>query len=121
MITLKGKLKKDGSLVNGTASSENKKRPSIRDQLLVKEVQEMEQTLPPTCEVFFENPHQLHEFKLIVTPDEGFWTGGRFVFQIFVTEDYNMAVRDDTAFISLLHYSCNSKHLTLNCPTFFCL
>ncbi|KAK6624768.1 NEDD8-conjugating enzyme ube2f [Polyplax serrata] len=91
MITLKGKLKRDGSLVNGTTSSENKKRASIRDQLLVKEVQEMEQTLPPTCKIRFENPHQLHEFKLFVTPDEGFWSGGRFVFQIFVTEEYNMA------------------------------
>ncbi|EEB10380.1 NEDD8-conjugating enzyme ubc-12, putative [Pediculus humanus corporis] len=91
MITLKGKLRKDGSLLNRTSSLENKKRPSIRDQLLVKEVQEMEQTLPPTCKVRFENPHQLHDFQLIVSPDEGFWMGGRFVFQILVTEEYNMA------------------------------
>lgn len=92
MITLKGKLKKDGSIVNVNTSLENKKRASIRDQLLIKEVQEMEQTLPPTCKVRFENPHQLHEFKLIVCPDEGFWMGGRYVFHVLVTEEYNMAV-----------------------------
>lgn len=92
MITLKGKLKKDSSLVNGTSGSEPKKRASVRDQLLVKEVQEMEQTLPPTCKVQFDNIHQLHDFKLYVTPDEGFWVGGRFCFHIFVTDEYNMAV-----------------------------
>jgi ubiquitin-conjugating enzyme E2 F len=52
----------------------------------------MEQTLPSTCRVRFEDPHQLHDFHLTVIPDEGFWAGGRFRFHIFVTEDYNMAV-----------------------------
>ena len=106
MITLKGKLRKDGSLLNRTSSLENKKRPSIRDQLLVKEVQEMEQTLPPTCKVRFENPHQLHDFQLIVSPDEGFWMGGRFVFQILVTEEYNMAVLVNLVYFydSINHY-----------------
>jgi ubiquitin-conjugating enzyme E2 F len=52
----------------------------------------MEQTLPGTCRVRFEDPHQLHDFYLSITPDEGFWAGGRFRFHIFVTEDYNMAV-----------------------------
>lgn len=52
----------------------------------------MEQTLPSTCRVKFEDPHQLHDFYLTVTPDEGYWAGGRFRFHIFVTEDYNMAV-----------------------------
>jgi hypothetical protein len=56
------------------------------------EVQEMEQTLPSTCRVKFEDPHQLHDFQLTVTPDEGYWAGGRFRFHIYVTEDYNMAV-----------------------------
>lgn len=91
MITLKGKLKKDASLVNGTTSAEPKKRASVRDQLLVKEVQEMEQTLPPTCKIRFDNPHQLHDFRLYVTPDEGYWAGGKFCFHVFVTEEYNMA------------------------------
>lgn len=105
MITLKGKLKKEeDSLLNDTSNSDAKKRASVRDQLLVKEVQEMEQTLPPTCKVWFDNPHQLHDFKLVVSPDEGFWIGGRFTFRIFVPDDYNMAVR----------YLSKSHHINWN-------
>lgn len=52
----------------------------------------MEQTLPATCQVSFNDPHQLHEFTLLIVPDEGYWIGGRFFFQIDIPEDYNMAV-----------------------------
>lgn len=52
----------------------------------------MEQTLPVTCQVTFNDPHQLHEFVLLVVPDEGYWIGGHFYFQIYITEEYNMAV-----------------------------
>lgn len=48
--------------------------------------------LPVTCRIKFDDPHCLHEFNLIVTPDEGYWQGGRFTFHIYITEDYNMAV-----------------------------
>ncbi|RZF41954.1 hypothetical protein LSTR_LSTR015578 [Laodelphax striatellus] len=69
---------------NRCGSSEERKHPnrrvSVRDKLLVKEVQEMEQMLPTTCKVKFEDPHCLHEFSLIVSPDEGYWKGGKFVF-----------------------------------------
>ena len=52
----------------------------------------MEQTLPSTCRVKFENPDALHDFYMTIYPDEGFWKGGRFVFHIVISEDYNMAV-----------------------------
>ncbi|XP_021913130.1 NEDD8-conjugating enzyme UBE2F-like isoform X2 [Zootermopsis nevadensis] len=91
MITLTRKMKKENDGHSGSSTTESSKRVSIRDKLLVKEVQEMEQTLPITCRVRFEDPHQLHDFHLTVTPDEGFWAGGQFWFHIFVTEDYNMA------------------------------
>lgn len=93
MITLNRKLKKEPSVnTNNGIHSENSKRISVRDRLLVKEVQEMDENLPATCTVHFENPNVLSEFILTVTPDEGFWHGGKFKFSIFVTEDYNMAV-----------------------------
>lgn len=91
MITLMRKQKKDSDSTGGSSMAETGKRVSIRDKLLVKEVQEMEQTLPSTCRVKFEDPHQLHDFYLTVIPDEGYWAGGRFRFHIYVTEDYNMA------------------------------
>uniref|UniRef100_A0A1B6F4U1 E2 NEDD8-conjugating enzyme n=1 Tax=Cuerna arida TaxID=1464854 RepID=A0A1B6F4U1_9HEMI len=91
MITLTRKLKKDSGETRTTTSNNTPKRVSVRDKLLVKEVQEMEQMLPITCRVKFDDPHCLHEFSLFVTPDEGFWNGGRFCFHIYITEDYNMA------------------------------
>ncbi|XP_015180274.1 PREDICTED: NEDD8-conjugating enzyme UBE2F-like [Polistes dominula] len=90
MITLRGKLKKDAEITNSKNRDYNK-RASIRDKLLIKEVQEMEQTLPVTCQVRFNDPHRLHEFTLLITPDEGYWVGGRFLFDIIISEDYNMA------------------------------
>lgn len=90
MITLTRKLKKEAE-VSHSAPTESIKRVSVRDKLLVKEVQEMEQTLPITCRVKFDNPDLLHDFHLTVSPDEGYWCGGRFCFHIFITEDYNMA------------------------------
>ncbi|XP_046996526.1 NEDD8-conjugating enzyme UBE2F-like isoform X1 [Schistocerca americana] len=90
MITLTRKLKKETDAPPNTPTDANK-RVSVRDKLLVKEVQEMEQTLPVTCKVHFDNPDILYDFTLTVMPDEGYWMGGRFVFHIHVTEEYNMA------------------------------
>ena len=52
----------------------------------------MEQTLPVTCQINFDDPNRLHEFNLIIVPDEGYWANGRFKFQIHVSEEYNMTV-----------------------------
>lgn len=90
MITLRGKLKRDAEITT-TKSKDYNKRASVRDKLLIKEVQEMEQTLPATCQVTFSDPHRLHEFTLLIMPDEGYWASGRFFFQIYIPEDYNMA------------------------------
>lgn len=86
MITLTRKLKKTSSGQPG----ENTKRISVRDRLLVKEVQEMEQNLPSTCKVHFNDPNVLCEFTLTITPEEGFWKDGKFKFHISVPEEYNM-------------------------------
>lgn len=112
MITLRSKLKKSSDAPSKKTNDDNIKPISIRDKLLIKEVsklkifiipycttknfifkvQEMNQTLLSTCYVTFEDPNCLHEFKLIISPDEGFWSGGRFYFFISVPEDYNMVV-----------------------------
>ena len=52
----------------------------------------MEQNLPSTCQVNFNDPHCLYEFVLSIAPDEGYWYGGRFYFQIHIPEEYNMIV-----------------------------
>ncbi|XP_022242911.1 NEDD8-conjugating enzyme UBE2F-like isoform X3 [Limulus polyphemus] len=93
MITL-SKLKKEAEERKGKNSHNDslisRRRASVRDRLLVKEIQEMELTLPATCRVNFENPNELHKFDLNVSPDEGYWQGGKFHFTIDIPEDYNM-------------------------------
>ena len=59
----------------------------------------MELNLPKTCRVQFDDPDKLHLFTLTVTPDEGYWLGGRFRFIIDVPEDYNIVVRLQGFFI----------------------
>lgn len=66
MITLTKKIRKAKD-----NDSQCSSRVSIRDRLLVKEVQEMEQNLPSTCNIIFPDPNLLYEFFLIVCPDEG--------------------------------------------------
>ncbi|XP_042209127.1 NEDD8-conjugating enzyme UBE2F-like isoform X1 [Homarus americanus] len=88
MITLTKKLK---SSKGGGLPDPPKKRISIRDQLLVKEVSEMESNLPEGCAAKFDDPDTLHSFHLIVTPPEGYWSGGVFAFSINVPEEYNIA------------------------------
>lgn len=95
MITLSKKLKKKTEERKPTTGSTSDhltgiRRISVRDKLLVKEVQEMEMNLPSTCCAKFDNPHELHKFELNVCPDEGFWLGGNFRFLIEVPEEYNM-------------------------------
>lgn len=52
----------------------------------------MEQNLPKSCRTHFDDPSTLHVFTLSVSPDEGFWSGGRFQFRINVPEEYNIVV-----------------------------
>lgn len=92
MITLNRKFKKENPENTNGVTVDVPKRISVRDKLLVKEVQEMNENLPTTCSVHFEDPNVFSEFILTVIPDEGYWLGGKFKFSVFVTEDYNMAV-----------------------------
>ncbi|XP_041478448.1 NEDD8-conjugating enzyme UBE2F-like isoform X1 [Lytechinus variegatus] len=97
MITLSKKLKEDaarksaGTNSKSTDLNNSTKRVSIRDRLLVKEVPEMTSSLPKTCKVHFPDVHKLHHSVLTITPEEGFWKGGKFDFEIILSEEYNIA------------------------------
>jgi len=52
----------------------------------------MEQNLPKTCQTHFDDANKLHNFWLYITPDEGYWHGGRFKFRVDVPEEYNIVV-----------------------------
>jgi len=54
----------------------------------------MAMNLPRTCHVNFEDPNKLHLFTLTISPDQGFWMGGKFHFRVTVPEEYNIQVSD---------------------------
>uniref|UniRef100_A0A2K6DD82 UBC core domain-containing protein n=1 Tax=Macaca nemestrina TaxID=9545 RepID=A0A2K6DD82_MACNE len=84
MLMLASKLKGDdglkGSRTAATAS-DTTRRVSIA---------ELEANLPCTCKVHFPDPNKLHCFQLTVTPDEGYYMGGKFQFETEVPDAYNM-------------------------------
>lgn len=47
-----------------------------------------ELNLPKTCATEFPDPDDLLNFKLIICPDEGFYKGGRFIFNFRVGPNY---------------------------------
>ncbi|CAK1544364.1 unnamed protein product [Leptosia nina] len=107
MITLNKKIRRQSSESTNGVISDSGKRISVRDKLLVKEVQEMNENLPVTCSVHFEDANVLSEFILTVEPDEGYWDGGKFTFSVFVTEDYNMAPPKVKCLTRLWHPNIN--------------
>ncbi|EDL40056.1 NEDD8-conjugating enzyme UBE2F isoform X2 [Peromyscus eremicus] len=83
MLTLASKLKRDDGLKGSRTSastSDSTRRVSVRDKLLVK----------GTCKVHFPDPNKLHCFQLTVSPDEGYYQGGKFQFETEVPDAYNM-------------------------------
>jgi len=93
MITLAKKIKEEREKKEkGNNATENPKttRISVRDKLLTKEVTELEENLPESCKVDFKDPNILYEFTLTVTPGEGYWKEGIFIFHVMIPEEYNI-------------------------------
>ena len=44
----------------------------------------MEENKPACCKLKFEDPSSLHDFFITISPEEGFWQGGRFKFHVKV-------------------------------------
>ncbi|XP_051993182.1 NEDD8-conjugating enzyme UBE2F-like [Xyrauchen texanus] len=93
MLTLASKQKREEGVRAGRAaagSNDASHRVSIRDRLLIKEVAELEVSLPNTCKVTFADENKLCHFQLSISPDEGYYLSGKFQFEIEVPEAYNM-------------------------------
>jgi len=82
------KLSRNSEIENNNNVS---KKVSIRDRLLVKELSDLPSLLPPTTSLTHPDPDKLHEFTVTVTPEEGYWARGKFLFSVVVTEEYNFA------------------------------
>ena len=70
--------KKDTDGGGGHQTATGKKRASAAQIRITKDLNELE--LPKTCGTDFPDPDDLLNFKLIISPDEGFYRTGRFTF-----------------------------------------
>ena len=66
------------------------KQMSVRSRYLTQEVSELQPILPSTCQLDFKDVDDLRKFYLIITPKDGYWKGGRFIFQISIPPEYNI-------------------------------
>ena len=54
------------------------------------QIQELEEHKPPGVKIKFDDPNTLHDFYVIISPEEGFWQGGKYKFHVKVTDkDYS--------------------------------
>lgn len=82
---------------------EGGKRVSVRDKLLIKEIEELERTVPSFVTVKFDDPDRLYDFHVIISPEEGDWSGGHFRFHVLVPEGYNIEPPTVTCLSKLWH------------------
>ncbi|KAM7539614.1 hypothetical protein Aperf_G00000024207 [Anoplocephala perfoliata] len=95
MLRLAEKIrrKQEGEVSNEPdfASSPSLINASVRDKLLAQEIPDIKTNLPNTCKITYPDPNKLHEFRLEISPKEGIWQHGHFVFDFNVPETYNHA------------------------------
>ncbi|XP_034046284.1 NEDD8-conjugating enzyme Ubc12 [Thalassophryne amazonica] len=78
--------KKDEESAGGNRTGVGGKKASAAQLRIQKDINEL--NLPKTCEINFSDDDDLLNFRLIITPDEGFYKGGRFVFSFKVGQGY---------------------------------
>jgi len=82
LFSLKTNKEADGSSQNASRG----RRATAAQLRITKDLSELE--LPKTCKTEFEDPDDLLNFRLIISPDEGFYRGGKFVFTFKINPNY---------------------------------
>src|SRR5688500_8981117 len=72
----------DAANNNHTHTTRSQKLRNVRHQLLVKEIQELQESLPTQCKLKWDDTDILHDFRVAISPDEGHWRGGLFNFHV---------------------------------------
>ena len=49
------------------------------------QIQELEEHKPPGVKIKFDDHNILSDFFVIISPEDGFWQGGKFKFHVKVT------------------------------------
>jgi len=66
------------------------KQMSVRSRYLTQEVSEIQSCMPKTCSVSFDDVDDLRKLTLTIRPEEGYWKGGKFTFEITIPPEYNI-------------------------------
>ncbi|KAG7272705.1 hypothetical protein CRUP_029644 [Coryphaenoides rupestris] len=74
--------KKEEESAGGNRAGAGGKKASAAQLRIQKDINEL--NLPKTCEINFPDDDDLLNFRLIISPDEGFYKGGKFVFSFKV-------------------------------------
>jgi len=78
---------KDGKKeADGMQPNHGKKRATAAQIRITKDINELE--LPKTCKTVFPDPDDLLNFRLVISPDEGFYRGGEFMFSFKIGPNY---------------------------------
>lgn len=83
------------------------KQMSVRSRFLTQEVSEIQSCMPKTCKVEFQDVDDLRRFTLIIRPEEGYWKGGKFVFEIRIPPEYNIKPPEAHCMTKIWHPNIN--------------
>ncbi|KAK2714221.1 NEDD8-conjugating enzyme Ubc12-like [Artemia franciscana] len=81
LITLKNKRREEQFL-----GRHIQERASLAHLRIQKDLDEL--NLPKTCAIEFPDPDDLLNFKLVICPDESFYKGGKFIFNVKIGQGY---------------------------------
>lgn len=83
LFALKREKKENNASTSAASQSKNLCAAQIRVQ---KDISDL--LLPKMCRTVFPNSDDLLNFKIIISPDEGFYRGGEFVFNFHIERSY---------------------------------
>eukprot|EP00039_Didymoeca_costata_P026877 m.16899 g.16899 ORF g.16899 m.16899 type:complete len:184 (-) comp5834_c0_seq2:190-741(-) len=85
LLKLKAQKQKEQG---GPSNAAKKSGPKTTASMFRVTTDHNELQLPPSCALEFDNPDDLNNFRLVLKPDEGIYSKGRFVFTFNVGDNY---------------------------------
>jgi ubiquitin-conjugating enzyme E2 M len=80
-------LSQNGASDQNASNNNGRLQRTFAQLRIMKDFNELE-SLPSTCEVTQNDPSDLFHFTVTISPDDGFYKGGRFIFSITIPSDY---------------------------------